>query len=116
MAFLTGIIVIAIIIWVVLSMKRDGDISKKGIVTEAVISRVESREHQVERPKKFGEIVDTEEFETEYTYYVTYKTQDGRDVEAKLGDVKVGTLKTGDTIRIKYLPQKPDYVISEQGS
>ncbi len=110
MAFLIGIIVIGIVIWAVLSVKRDGDISKKGIVTEAVVSRVETREHMVERPKEFGELKGKEEVETEYAYYVTYKTQDGKEVEAKLGEVGVRTLNKGDSIRIKYLPAKPDYV------
>lgn len=59
---------------------------------------------------------------TTYTYYVTYCTMDGQTVEAKLGSGKsVDTnilskswdndLGEGVKVRIKYLPEKPKYVI-----
>ena len=113
MIFLVAVIVIAIIIWVIWTMKRDNDISQKGIVTDAVVSRVESSESTVERPKEFGELKGKEEIETTYTYYVTYRTQDGQEVEAKLGEVGGATLNKGDSIRIKYLPGKPNFVLPE---
>ena len=109
-------IIIAIIIWVIFSMKRDDDISKKGIVTDAVVSRVdvkESKVDKVERKKEFFENKVKEEIETDYTYYVTFKTQDGKEVEARLGEVGTRRLNKGDSIRIKYLPGKTDYVLPE---
>lgn len=116
MAFITAVIVIAIIIWVIFSMKRDDDISKKGIVTDAVVSRVdvkESKVDKVERKKEFFENKVKEEIETDYTYYVTFKTQDGKEVEARLGEVGTRRLNKGDSIRIKYLLGKTDYVLPE---
>ena len=49
-------------------MKRDDDISKKGIVTDAVVSRVdvkESKVDKVERKKEFFENKVKEEIETD---------------------------------------------------
>ena len=45
-----------------------------------------------------------------YTYYVKYQTQDGKIVEAKLGNAPAH-LYVGSTLRVKYLPEKPKYVI-----
>ena len=71
---------------------------------------------------KVSESVDEDGFvNTSYTYYVTYRAMDGQTVEAKLGsgksiDNRIGKswdsdLKEGKSIRIKYLPEKPKYVI-----
>ena len=43
---------------------------------------------------------------TDYTYYVTYTTQDGQTVQAVL-DREPPVTRTGTHVRIKYLPQKP---------
>ena len=59
---------------------------------------------------------------TTYTYYVRYTMQNGEEVEAKLGsgkgiDNQIGGVKwakdlqEGSPVRIKYLPEKPKYVI-----
>lgn len=48
--------------------------------------------------------------ETHYTYYVQYQIEDGQTVEAKLGKAPLRTA-VGDRLRIKYLPEKPKYVI-----
>ena len=56
------------------------------------------------------------------TYYVTYRTLAGQTVEAQLAsgkslDIRIGKkvwdqdLHEGSTVRIKYLPDKPNYVI-----
>ena len=47
---------------------------------------------------------------TTYTYYVKYQTQDGQTVEAKLGNAPSHTYE-GMALRIKYLPEKPKYVV-----
>lgn len=106
MAFLIAIIVIGIIIWAVIGVKRDGDISKKGIVADAIVSRVEDDESVIDdkESEDFGKI------EHSYTYFVKYRLQDGSEIETRLRNAPV-SLNQGDSIRIKYLPGKPDYVI-----
>lgn len=107
-----GAIVIVALIGVILTTKRNNEIKQNGIEADAVVSRI-----------KENESVDEDGFiTTSYTYYVTYRTTDGQTVEAKLGSGKsidnhiVGKpwdsdLKEGVNIRIKYLPEKPKYVI-----
>lgn len=107
-----GLIVVVALIGVIFTTKRNNEIKQNGIETDAVVSRI-----------KENESVDEDGFvTTSYTYYVTYRTMDGQTVEAKLGSGKsidnniVGKpwdsdLKEGVSIRIKYLPEKPKYVI-----
>lgn len=91
--------------------KRNGAINKNGIEANAVVTRVK-------------ESVSTDSdgiSDVSYTYYVTYQTRDGQSVEAQLGsgksvDVRIGRawdddLHEGVSVRIKYLPEKPKYVI-----
>ena len=109
MAFLVGIIVIGFIIWAIVSMKRDEDISKNGIETEAVVSRVE--EHSsINEDKKSDNY---KEKEYTYTYYVKYQNQKGETIEAKLGP-QPHTLQQGNRIRIKYSMKNPSYVLSAE--
>ena len=71
-----------------------------------------------------NESTDEDGFSTalSYTYYVTYRTLAGQTVEAQLAsgkslDIRIGKkvwdqdLHEGSTVRIKYLPDKPNYVI-----
>lgn len=107
-----GLIVVVALIGVIFTTKRNNEIKQNGIETDAVVSRI-----------KENESVDEDGFvTTSYTYYVTYRTMEGQTVEAKLGSGKsidnniVGKpwdsdLKEGVSIRIKYLPEKPKYVI-----
>lgn len=106
MAILIAIIVVAFIIWAMVGVKKDGDLSKKGIVADAIVSRVDDREttNDDKKSEDFGKI------EHSYTYYVKYRTQEGIEVEAKLGNPPV-SLNQGSAIRIKYLPDKTGYVI-----
>lgn len=106
MVFIIIVIVIGFIIWAVLGVKKDGDISKRGIVTDAVVSRVDVAGSVNDNKKS----ADYGKIEHSYTYYVKYKTQEGTEVEAKLGNPPV-TLNQGSMIRIKYLPDKLDYVL-----
>ena len=106
MAIIIEIIVLGFIIWAVFSVKMDSDISRKGIVADAVVSRVDVIETINDNKKS----VDYEKTEHSYTYFVKYKTQDGKEVEAKLHNAPM-SLNQGSRICIKYLPDKPDYVI-----
>lgn len=42
--------------------------------------------------------------------YVTYRTLDGQTVEARLNRLP-DSIHVGEEIRIKYLPEKPNYVL-----
>lgn len=106
-----GVIVIVIAVVIIFTAKRNNEIKQNGVETDAVVTRV-----------KENESVDGDGFVTvTYTYYVTYRSMDGQTVEAKLGsgksvDNRIGKswdsdLTEGSSVRIKYLPQKPNYVI-----
>ena len=96
-----GIVVAAVIAGIVFTVKRNNEIQKNGVEADAVVSRIKETETRNED----GSV------DFSYTYYVKYQTEDGQTVEAKLGDGKRG-LREGDSIRIKYLPAKPKYVIT----
>ena len=106
-----GLIVVIALIGIILTAKRNSEIKQNGIEADAVVSRI-----------KVNESVDEDGFvSTSYTYYVTYRSIDGQSIEAKLGsgksiDNRIGKswdndLKEGVSLRIKYLPEKPKYVI-----
>ncbi len=106
-----GVIAVVIIGGVIFTAKRNNEIKQNGIEADAVVSRI-----------KENESVDDDGFvTTSYTYYVTYRSMDGQTVEARLGsgksfDNRIGKswdsdLKEGSKVRIKYLPEKPNYVI-----
>ena len=95
-----GIIVAAIIIAIVFAVKRNNNIKKNGIETDAVVSRIKENET--------GN--DDGSTDYSYTYYVKFTAQDGQVVEAKLGNAPRLT-REGDRVRIKYLPEKPKYAI-----
>ena len=108
---ISAIVIIVIAIGVIMTRKRNNEIKRSGIETDAVVTRVR-------------EDVSTDEDGTTYTYtfYVAYQTQEGQTVEARLAsgksiDIRIGKnvwdrdLHEGSKVRIKYLPDKPDYVI-----
>ena len=103
-AVLAAIVIIVIAIGVIMTRKRNNEIKRSGIETDAVVTRVR------------------EDVSTAYTFYVAYQTQEGQTVEARLAsgksiDIRIGKnvwdrdLHEGSKVRIKYLPDKPDYVI-----
>lgn len=96
-----GIVVAAIIAGIIFTIKRNNAIKKDGIEADAVVSRIKETENRH----------DDGTIDFSYTYYVKYQTAEGQTVEAKLGDGTRG-LREGDSIRIKYLPAKPKYVIT----
>ena len=95
-----AVVVIAIIVGIVFSVRRNMAIKKNGIEADAVVSRIK----ETESTDGDGNI------DTTYTYYVRFQTQDGNFVEAKLGNAPRFT-REGESVRIKYLPEKPNYVI-----
>ena len=95
-----AIVVIAVIVGIVFNYKRSKAINENGIETDAVVSRIKENE---------GE--DTDGNRTvEYVYYVRYTNEAGESVEAKLGNPPRFLMK-GTTLRVKYLPEKPKYVL-----
>ncbi len=85
---------------VVFTIMRNRKINADGIEADAEISRVESH-------------VNTDDdgnHSTTETYYVRYQNAEGAIVEAKLGNPPPFCV-VGSRLRIKYLPEKPKYVI-----
>ena len=93
-------IVIAVAVGFVFNYKRSKAINENGIEVDAVVSRV----REIEKDNDDGD------HEYEYEYFVTYKTQSGETVEAKLGNPP-RFLTEGKQLRVKYLPEKPKYVL-----
>lgn len=98
--FIIGAVVALIIGVAVYSFIRNNKIRKNGVEAEAVVSRIEE------------ETTSSSEGGTDFreTYYVTYTSPDGQTVEAKL-DHAPGRTRVGDTVKIKYLPEKPHFAI-----
>ena len=106
------VIVIVIIVAAAFTAKRNNAIKQSGIETDAVVTRVR-------------EDVSTDDdgsVSYSYTFFVTYRTLEGQTVEAQLAsgksfDIRIGKnvwdrdLHEGSRVRIKYLPEKPNYVI-----
>ena len=107
-----GVVLLVIVALIVRNKRINGEIDQNGIEANAVVSRVK-------------ENVSTDSdgmVSVSYLYYVTYRTMNGQTVEAQLGsgksvDFHIGKkswdydLHEGTNVRIKYLPEKPSYVI-----
>ena len=107
-----GVILLVIVALVIRNKKINGEISQNGIEANAVVTRVK-------------ENVSTDSdgmVSISHSYYVTYRAMNGQDVEALLGSGKsfefnIGKkawdydLHEGSQLRIKYLPEKPNYAI-----
>ena len=96
-----GVIIAAVLAGFVYNYKRSKAINEKGIETEAVVSRIKEIE---------GEDADGRR-DVRYEYYVKYQTEAGQTVEAKLGNPP-RFLMEGTQLRVKYLPEKPKYVLA----
>ena len=94
-----AVVVIALVVAAVFTIKRNNAIQKNGVEADAVVSRIEDQETENDGRR-----------EVNYIYYVQYQTRDGKTVEAKLGN-EPAHLFVGSKLRIKYLPDKPKYVI-----
>ena len=95
-----GVVAVAVIAGIIFVVMRYTKINKNGIVTTAIISRIK----EIESNDSDGST------STSYEYYVKYTTEAGETIEAKLGGAS-RFAKVGDEVRIKYLPEKPKYVI-----
>ena len=106
-----AVFAIVVVFGIIRSRRIHGEINQNGIETDAVVSRVK------ERVQSDGEGVSVS-----YTYYVASRTVNGQSAEAQLGrgksvDFRIGKqawdydLEEGSQVRIKYLPDKPDYAI-----
>ena len=96
-----GVVVVGIVGGIIFTMMRTNAIKKNGIEANAVVSRIKEQES-----------TDSDGFtDTTYIYFVKFRTQDGQDIEARLSNPS-GTIKIGDELRIKYLPNKPKLVIA----
>ena len=91
------VFVVAFVAFLIYTIKRNKAIVENGIETKAVVSRIK-------------EDVGGDDEGVSYSYYVSYTTRDGQTVEARINDLPAHT-HVGDTIRIKYLPEKPKYVL-----
>ena len=95
-----AIFAIAVIAGAVYVIKRNQKINQNGIEVDAVVSRVK----EIEKDNDDGS------HETEYEYFVRYQNQSGESVEAKLGNPP-RFLAEGTQLRVKYLPEKPKFVL-----
>lgn len=95
-----GVLIVVVVIGFVFNYRRSKAINENGIEADAVVSRVK----EIEKENDDGG------HEYEYEYFVKYKTQSGETVEAKLGNPP-RFLMEGKQLRVKYLPEKPKYVL-----
>ncbi|MBQ9511167.1 MAG: DUF3592 domain-containing protein [Clostridia bacterium] len=96
-----GIVVLAIIVGIIYSILNKNKIRKNGIEADAVVCRIEESTSYDE---------ETGTSSTTYRYFVKYTTKTGETVEARLADPP-RTAVEGTQLRIKYLPEKPKFVI-----
>ena len=96
-----GVIAIVAIVGFVWNYKRSKQINENGIEVDAEVSRIKENE---------GE--DAEGHRTvDYEYFVKYVDASGKTVEAKLGNPP-SFIMVGSQVRVKYLPEKPKYVLA----
>ena len=95
-----AVIVIAVVIGLVFNYKRSKAINERGIEADAVVSRIKEIETENDGQR-----------ETRYEYFVKYRNEAGETVEAKLGNPPC-FLMEGTELRVKYLPEKPKYVLT----
>ena len=95
-----GVIVLVVIIGFIYNYKRRKAINEKGIEVDAVLSRIKEVEGQDSDGNRT----------TDYESFVKYKNESGETVEAKLGNPP-RFITEGTQLRVKYLPEKPKYVL-----
>ena len=103
MSLYTGIIIVVIIligVGIIFKYKRSKNIKENGIEVDAVVSRIKEIEHEDAQGNT----------EITYQYFVEYQNQSGETVEAKLGNPPRLAVE-GTPLRVKYLPEKPKYVL-----
>ena len=108
-----GAVILLVVAFLMLRTRRiNNEISQNGIEADAVVSRVkENVSSDADGSASYS-----------YTYYVTYRTMNGQTAEAQLAsgksfDFKIGKkawdydLREGVRVRVKYLPERPNYAI-----
>lgn len=87
------------------SIIRNSKIRKNGVEADAIVSRIEE------------DGTASSEGGADYTdiYCVTFSDQNGQTVEARLNS-QPGHTRVGDSVRIKYLPEKPHFAVIVKGS
>lgn len=96
-----GVIAVAVIIGFIFNYKRSKAINERGIEVDAVVSRIKEVEGQDNDGNRT----------TDYEYFVKYQNESGETVEAKLGNPPRFLIE-GKQLRVKYLPEKPKYVLT----
>ena len=101
MNVIIGIVIVLVIAGLVYNYNRSKKIKENGIEVDAVVSRIKEIENE-----------DSDGNRTyDHEYFVTYQNEAGETVEAKLGNPP-RFLTEGTQLRVKYLPEKPKYVIA----
>ncbi|MBR1417241.1 MAG: hypothetical protein IJ572_05430 [Bacilli bacterium] len=100
-----GVFVVVIVGVCIYSFITANKIKKDGVEAEGVISKINVNVTQT--VDNDGVMVDTD---TTKIYFVKFNTSSGEEIEAKLINPDY-RLREGDTINIKYLPEKPDKVL-----
>ena len=82
------------------SIIRNSKIRKNGVEADAIVSRIEE------------DGTASSEGGADYTdiYCVAFSDQNGKTVEARLNS-RPGHTRVGDSVRIKYLPEKPHFAV-----
>ncbi len=106
-------VILLVVAFLIIRTRRiNGEIHQNGIEADAVVSRVkENVSSDADGSVSYS-----------YTYYVTYRTMNGQTAEAQLTsgksfDFKIGKkawdydLHEGTRVRVKYLPERPNYAI-----
>lgn len=98
---IVGLVAAAFIAVALFMFLRKRKIKKNGLTATAVVTRIEEKESY---DSDTGTTVT-------YEYYVTYYTSYGETVEARVDNPPRRT-NVGDLLTIKYLPEKPYYVVA----
>ena len=91
-----GIAVAVVVGIIIFTVMRNNAINKNGIETDAVVSRIDEDTSRD----------DNGDINTTYTYYVTYQTEDGAIVEAKLGKAP-HNIRQGISSESSIFPKSP---------
>lgn len=95
-----AVIAIVALVGFAVNFVRHKKIHRRGVETDAVVSCV--RETEKENAEG-GRTAD-------YECFVMYRNEAGETTEAKLGN-PTRMLREGMQVRVKYLPEKPKYVL-----
>lgn len=98
---IAAVVAVVVIAGFVFNYKRSKAINERGVEADAVVSRIKEIEGEDASGNR----------EVSYEYFVKYQNEAGETVEAKLGNPP-RFLMEGSPLRVKYLPEKPKYVLA----